>query len=933
METSASQVKFDDGKTFQDKLNSGELKGDKGNKGDKGDKGETGASGKDGLTTSVTVGGVKYTHTNGNIALPNYPTLSSLGAEPANSNIQAHISSTHAPSNAQKNSDITKTEIEAKLTGTISTHTHANSTTTTNGLMSSSDKVKLDGIASGANNYIHPSSHPATIITQTSSHRFVTDAEKSTWNEKETTSGAQTKANTAKTEAIASAKAYTDEKVSGLVNSAPETLDTLKELSSALGDDPNFATTVATQIGTKADISYVNTELSKKANSSHGTHVSYHTSAPLVAGTASSGSSSTVSRGDHVHPAQTSVSGNAGTATKLATPRTINGTSFDGSANITTANWGTARNITIGSATKSVNGSKNVTWTLDEIGASASSHGAHVAYGTCTTGGSTAEKVVSINDSNWVLTTGSVVMVKFTTSNTASSVKLNVNGTGGYPIWYNNAEYTGSGSAYTGYANRVTTYMFNGTHWVWIASSYDANSTYSNASLGQGYVTCSTAEETIAKVGTLSSYALTVGGIVSVKFSYNVPANSTLNINSKGAKAIYYRGVAITSNVIKGGDIATFIYNGSQYHLISIDNLSSSFDSATNSDIDAMFGSRIYKMVQTTSPVSSEVDGYFCSEAPYSQFQSVKVDNSVVVNSNYEVSDRFGSTQVKLNKEYIGTLATGEHNIEIVSSKGSATSSFNIEPTAPPITFYIYTEYKTPTTYTAKQGMTWGDWIKSYGMNTDNGIIMINPSNSLIYLSNSHRFEDGNMLKKSRKGTLADGEEHVDSVIEEDMHYVTHNTEIPYCCFDAGSQVLMADGTTKDIEKVVVGDMVISLDENSKQFITQKVKDTIIKHNSDDLVYLNLSNGEQIGMRAYHPLLTTDGWKSLRPELVETISDVGHVPLLEVGDILVGYSENPYIVSIETRPDIENYDTYNLTVEGHHNYIVNGIVAHNAGCK
>jgi hypothetical protein len=39
--------------------------------------------------------------------------------------IQAHLQAAHAPSNAQKNSDITKAEIEAKLTGEISTHTHA----------------------------------------------------------------------------------------------------------------------------------------------------------------------------------------------------------------------------------------------------------------------------------------------------------------------------------------------------------------------------------------------------------------------------------------------------------------------------------------------------------------------------------------------------------------------------------------------------------------------------------------------------------------------------------------------------------------------------------------------------------------------------------------------------------------------------------------
>lgn len=66
--------------------------------------------------------------------------------------------------------------------------------------------------------------------------------------------------------------------------------------------------------------------------------------------------------------------GNASTATKLQTARTINGTSFDGSGNITTTNWGTARNITIGNSKKSVNGSTDISWSLSEIGASASNH-------------------------------------------------------------------------------------------------------------------------------------------------------------------------------------------------------------------------------------------------------------------------------------------------------------------------------------------------------------------------------------------------------------------------------------------------------------------------------------------------------------------------------------------------------------------------------
>ena len=61
------------------------------------------------------------------------------------------------------------------------------------------------------------------------------------------------------------------------------------------------------------------------------------------------------------------ITGNASTATTLATPRKINGTNFDGSADITTTNWGTSRNIGIVNSdgtgtpvTVAVNGSQAV---------------------------------------------------------------------------------------------------------------------------------------------------------------------------------------------------------------------------------------------------------------------------------------------------------------------------------------------------------------------------------------------------------------------------------------------------------------------------------------------------------------------------------------------------------------------------------------------
>lgn len=50
---------------------------------------------------------------------------------------------------------------------------------------------------------------------------------------------------------LTSAEQYTDQKIADVVDGSPEALDTLYELAKALGDDPNFATTVMDQIGQK----------------------------------------------------------------------------------------------------------------------------------------------------------------------------------------------------------------------------------------------------------------------------------------------------------------------------------------------------------------------------------------------------------------------------------------------------------------------------------------------------------------------------------------------------------------------------------------------------------------------------------------------------------------------------------------------------------
>ena len=47
------------------------------------------------------------------------------------------------------------------------------------------EKNKLAGIEAGANNYTHPATHPASMIDESTEKRFVSDSEKTSWNNKE----------------------------------------------------------------------------------------------------------------------------------------------------------------------------------------------------------------------------------------------------------------------------------------------------------------------------------------------------------------------------------------------------------------------------------------------------------------------------------------------------------------------------------------------------------------------------------------------------------------------------------------------------------------------------------------------------------------------------------------------------------------------------
>lgn len=195
-----------------------------------------------------------------------------------------------------------------------------------------------------------------------------------------------------------------------------------------------------------------------------------------------------------------------------------------------------------------------------------------IHYGVCSSAASTNPKVVDCT--GFKLNTGAIIYVRFTATNSVAvaNLQLNVNGTGASHIKYRNADLSSAGIIA---ANRTYCFVYDGTNYQ-IVGDLDNNSTYTNMSLGNGYGTCETAATTAAKVVTLAKYDLLTGGVVAVHFTNAVPANATMNINSKGAKNIYYNGARITANVIQAGDIATFIYDGTQYHLLTTDRLAKS---------------------------------------------------------------------------------------------------------------------------------------------------------------------------------------------------------------------------------------------------------------------------------------------------------------------------------------------------------------------
>ena len=200
-----------------------------------------------------------------------------------------HSQSSHARVDATKVSDST-TNGNILINGTeTNVYSHPNS-----GVSAGTYK----SVTVNAQGHVTAGSNPTTL-----SGYGITDAE--------TKTDASAKLAEAKSYADSAADAVKND----LLNGAGTAYDTLKELGELIDDNKDaiealedVAAGKADKVHTHAisDITNLQSTLDGKAAASHGTHVTYSTTAPVMDGTASVGSASTVARSDHKHPTDTS---------------------------------------------------------------------------------------------------------------------------------------------------------------------------------------------------------------------------------------------------------------------------------------------------------------------------------------------------------------------------------------------------------------------------------------------------------------------------------------------------------------------------------------------------------------------------------------------------------------------------------------------------
>jgi hypothetical protein len=149
-------------------------------------------------------------------------------------------------------------------------------------------------------------------------------------------------------------------------------------------------------------------------------------------------------------------------------------------------------------------------------------------------------------------------------------------------------------------------------------------------------------------------------------------------------------------------------------------------------------------------------------------------------------------------------------------------------------------------------------------------------------------------------------------------------------CFIAGTKVSMADGTDKNIEDIVVEDMVKGQNGDNKVIALDP---TLL----DERKLYSFNDNEHYFFTSEHPFMTEEGWKSIKPEKTKERDGVELYNQLEgelkVGDKLVTETGSVEITDIKSKEiNDPGMPLYNFHVSNDNSYIADKYVVHNKGC-
>lgn len=211
----------------------------------------------------------------------------------------------------------------------------------------------------------------------------------------------------------------------------------------------------------------------------------------------------------------------------------------------------------------------------------------HTAFGECDTESDVSSKIITVSDSYWDMSIGSILTVMFENTNTAERPTFNVNNDGAVPVIYDSSNITLDNLSYAGYAGRFITYVYTGYSFVFIGWSVDNNTTYDEA--------------TTSKAGLMSA-----------------EDKAKLDTVSKDADAVSFENI-----LTEGTQIGTLTINGDKIVLFAPTNTDTKYGIMTGATKDSDGKSGL-----VPAPEAGNISAYLKADGTWTVPPDTKYDNA-----------------------------------------------------------------------------------------------------------------------------------------------------------------------------------------------------------------------------------------------------------------------------------------------------------------